>query len=82
MKVLVNVSVPSISEKYDLLIPDFLPVKEVATLIADAVEYLSNRRYVSSKQEFICLAEQEVLLREDLTLRDYNVRNGDHLVIM
>lgn len=82
MKILVNIFVPSISENYDVLVPDFLPVKEVTTLISEAVEYLSNRRYVSSKQEFICLVEQEVLLREDLTLRDYNVRNGDHLVIM
>ena len=82
MKILVNVLVPSISEKFDLLVPDFLPIKEVATLIADAVEYLSNRRYISSREELLCLVEQKLLLREDLTLRDYNVRHGDHLVIM
>ena len=82
MKVLVNIFVPSISENYDVLVPDFLPVKEVIALIAEAVEYLSNRRYVSSKHELLCLVEQKLLLREDLTLRDYNVRNGDHLVIM
>lgn len=82
MKVLVNVSVPTISENYDFLIPDFLKIKEVALLVSEAVAYLSNHRYVSSWQEMICLAEQEILLREDLTLKDYNIRNGDHLIIM
>lgn len=40
MKILVNISVPSIFENYDLLIPDYLPVKAVETLISEAVEYL------------------------------------------
>lgn len=82
MKVLVNIFIPSISENYDLLIPDFLPIKELTLLIAEAVEYLSNHRYVSSRQEFICSADQELLLRKDLTLKDYQIKNGDHLFIM
>ena len=82
MKILVNVFVPSISENYDVLVPDFLPVKQVTRLIAEAVVYLSDCKYVSSKKEWLCHAERKLLLRGNLTLKDYNVRNGDHLVIM
>lgn len=52
MKILVNISVPSIFENYDLLIPDFLPVKEVAALISEAVEYLSNRGMYPPSRNF------------------------------
>ena len=82
MKVLVNVFVPAISEDYDLLIPTCMSIREVTTLMTEAIIYLSNNRYISSGQEFICLYEQNILLQDALTLRDYGVRNGDHLVYM
>lgn len=82
MKVLIGVSVPAISESYDVLVPDFVPVKDVTALITEAVVFLSNRRYVPSKQEFLCLKEQNVLLQQDLTLKDYKVKHSDHLVLL
>lgn len=82
MKILVNISVPAISENYDVLIPDSLSVRETIPLIAESVEYLSNYRYISSGKEYLCSAERNSLLRPDQTLRDCNIQNGDHLVLM
>lgn len=82
MKLLVNISVPAISENFDVLIPDSLSVREITPLIAESVEYLSSQRYVSSGKEYICSAEKNLLLRSDQTLRECNIQNGDHLVIM
>ena len=82
MKLLVNISVPAISENHDVLIPDSLSVREIIPLIAESVEYLSNQRYVSSGKEYLCSADKNLLLRFDQTLRDQNIQNGDHLVIM
>lgn len=82
MKILVNVSVPAIGEKYDILIPDFLRNKSVTPLIAEAVENLSNHLYVASGKECLCSAEKNILLRSNATLEQYGIQNGDHLVLM
>ena len=82
MKILVNVSVPAIGEKYDVLVPDFLRIKSVTMLITDAVESLSNHMYVSSGEELLCSADKNILLRPNATLEKYGIQNGDHLVLM
>lgn len=81
MKVLVDVSVPVISKRYDVLVPDFLPVQEVARLVASAVENLSDHMYVSSGHELLCLAEKEQLMKENVPLNAYGIKNGDHLIL-
>lgn len=82
MKILVNVSVPAIGEKYDILIPDNLRIKSITALIAGAVENLSNHMYVSSGEEYLCSADKNILLRPNTTLEKYGIQNGDHLVMM
>ena len=82
MKILVNVSVPAIGEKYDILVPNFLRIKSVAAVIAEAVENLSNHVYVASGEECLCSADKNILLRPNATLEKYGIQNGDHLVMM
>lgn len=82
MKLLVNISVPAISEKYDILVPDDLRIKIAASLIANAVEELSGHRYVASGEECLCSAEKNILLRHNATLEKYGIQNGDHLIMM
>lgn len=82
MKILVNVSIPAIGEKYDILVPDFLRIKSVTPLIAETVENLSNHMYVSSGEECLCSVEKNILLRHNATLQQYGIQNGDHLVLM
>jgi len=82
MKLLLNVSVPAISEKYDILVPTSLRIKSVAGLIAEAVEELSNHLYVASGEERLCSAEKEIFLRPNATLDKYGIKNGDHLILM
>ena len=82
MKILVNVSIPAIGEKYDILIPDFLRIKSVTNLIAETVESLSDHMYVSSGEEYLCSADKNILLRPNATLEKYGIQNGDHLIMM
>ena len=82
MKLLVNISIPAIGEKYDVLVPDFLRIKSVIPLIAEAVENLSNHMYVSSGAECLCSADKNILLRHNATLKQYGIQNGDHLIMM
>ena len=82
MKILVNVYVPAIGEKYDILVPGFLRVRSVTNLIASAVENLSNHVYVSSGEECLCSTERNMLLRPNVILDNYGIQNGEHLVLM
>lgn len=58
MKILVNVFVPAIGKKYDILVPDFLRVRTITSLVARTVENLSDHMYVSSGEESLCSAEK------------------------
>lgn len=82
MKILVNVSVPAIGERYDILVPAYMRVGSVTALIAEAVGTLSNHMYVSSGAEFLFSADKNIQLRPNATLEKYGIQNGDHLVIM
>lgn len=82
MKILVNVFVPAISTKYDVLIPDSLRIKTVVSMIANTVEGLSNHLYIASGEECLCSVEKNILLRHNTTLEKYGIKNGDHLVMM
>lgn len=82
MKRLVTLSVPSVSARYDVLIPDTLLVRELIPLLLNAVDELSNHGYVSSGQELLCAEEKEMLLQEDQPLYAYKIKNGDHLLLL
>ena len=82
MKILINVYVPAIGQKYDILVPHFLRIRGITALIAGAVENLSNHIYVSSGNEYLYSADKNILLRSNATLEQYGIQNGDHLVMM
>jgi len=82
MKILVNVYIPAISEKYDVLIPNNLRIKIVVSLIASTVEDLSDHLYTTSGDECLCSVEKNILLRHNATLDNYGIQNGDHLILM
>lgn len=82
MKVLVNVYVPAISEKFDVMIPDDMEVTKVISLLSEGVGKLSNHLYVSCGEECLCSVEQKVMLRNEAALKTYGIQNGDHLILM
>ena len=82
MKILVNVFVPAIGKKYDILVPDFLKVRTVTSLVARAVVNLSDNMYVPSGNEKLCSAEKDILLNSNVTLEKYGIQNGDHLILL
>lgn len=80
-KVLVNLFVPSLGERYDVYIPTFLRVDEISSMLAKMLADLSDHQYVSSGEEFLCSIDQNYLLRQERTLSDYGIVNGEHLML-
>lgn len=82
MKVLVNVYVPAIGENFDVLMPDFLTIQEIIMLLVNNVEYLSNTRYIATGQEQLCHRETNTVFCTSQNLSAYNLKNGEHLVLI
>lgn len=82
MKILVNVYIPAIGQRNDVLIPPALRIRTVASLIAGTAADLSDQRYVPSGAEHLCSVEKNILLRSNATLERYGIQNGDHLVLI
>lgn len=82
MKILVSIKVPAIAEKYDMLLPSTMRVKNLVPMIAEAVEGLSNNMYVASGRECLCSIEKNIQFRPNTTLDQYGIQNGDHLIMI
>lgn len=80
-KILVNLTIPALSESYDLLIPDFLKIRVLMPMVADAVTELSSGQYISSGKESLCCRELSKALDQGSTLRECGITNGDHLYL-
>lgn len=81
-KILICLEVPSISQFYEIYVPDFLAIRELIPLLVKAVKELSGNRYAPSECVFLCAKEQDILLDENAALFDYAIGHGDHLVMV
>ena len=59
----------------------FLRVDEITSMLAKMLADLSDHQYVSSGEEFLCSIDQNYLLRQERTLSDYGIVNGEHLML-
>ena len=80
-KLLVNISIPAISESYDLRVPDFLKIRTLVPMIVESVVELSAKRYVPSGEEYLCVLEQGRVLSHNHTVAESGIKNGDHLYL-
>ena len=80
-KILINLSIPAISDSCDIWIPDFLEVQALIPMLANVVTEHSSGRYTSSGQEFLCYVEKNQVLEGTARIQDCSIQNGDHLML-
>lgn len=80
-KVLINLFVPALEEKFDVYVPCFMEVEQVCALLSRSLANISRMRYIPSGQEFLCSIDRDLLLQKHNTLGDYNIANGEHLMM-
>lgn len=80
-KILVTLAVPSVEETFDVLIPDFLPIKEVVILLAEAVSDVTQNMYAASGCEILCRRNPDMVLHPEHTLAEYGVGHGECLYL-
>lgn len=81
-KALVEICIPAIGECFDIFVPVDIPIKDLTKVIASGVMEITNGRYVSMEQEYLCLKEPSGLLNPALTLQDYGLKDGIQLYLI
>lgn len=82
MKILVNLQIPAISRDFDIFVPTSLKVRNIISLLAYAAGELSGREYVMSGMERLYSFEKNIAFRSNMTLEQYGIKNGEHLILL
>lgn len=78
---MITLKVPSVQQKYDVMIPDFLTVREITELLREAVMETTQHMYVPSGEEILCRENPAMILNCEYTLQDYSVEHGECLYL-
>ena len=79
-KVIVSVWVPSISWQYDMQIPLHIPLDKLLPLILRVIREL-NESFCPSDPPILCHSETMMRMEQNITLKQYGIKNGDQLVL-
>lgn len=81
-KILINLYIPCVGQKYDVYIPVFLTIREVILLLSTAAESLTDGKYHASGDELLCEKGRNILLDKNHKILDYDIKNGDELILI
>lgn len=79
-KILVTVVVPMIEEEYDIYIPVSKKIKVTTKLLVKTINELSEGHFpLKDNNVLIC---NNLILGNNLTVKECNIKNGDYLVLI
>jgi len=81
-KILIELIVPEIDEKYDLYIPINKKVGNIVVLLNRALKEMTNGVYVASNTSCIYNSVTGEKYHMDVLVRETDIRNGSILVIL
>ena len=81
-KVLVEVFVPTIAERYDVFIPETSHVSEVLELLKKAITDLSDGRFVATNETTLCYRESGSIINVNMTVYELGIHNGSKLMLI
>lgn len=80
-KVLVNVTCAALGESHDVFVPKAVTVGQAGVLLGQAMEEVSNHRYIASGTELICADDGKRLLGRSSIFGACGIENGDRLIL-
>ena len=80
-KVCIILELPALKTEYDMLLPDYMQISLLITLLAKAANELTNGAFSPTGKELLCKRDEEQILHPDYTLADYGVTNGMRLML-
>lgn len=80
-RLLVKVTCAQLGESYDAFVPCGVSVGEAAVLLGRNMEEVTNRRYIASGSELLCVKENGRLLNRTACIGACGIANGDSLIL-
>ena len=80
IKILVEVSVPIIEEKYDIFIPNNKSIKTIIKLLEDSITELSDNAYQKSPSTLI-YDKNGIPYNLNISVKDAKITNGSKLIL-
>ncbi len=81
-KLLISLIVPALEQRYDLFVPQDVPVRTLIEVMVNGVRDLSDEQYQSSGREMLMSARFDLPLQQDQTLSAYGIRDGETLILI
>ena len=81
-KVLVQLIVPEIDQKYDVLLPINKKIGNIINLLNESIEEMSSGELIKSKSNQLYNAITNEKYSSDILLANTNIRNGTILVLI
>ena len=81
-KCLIHLRVPSIRREYDVWMPQDVQIRTVCQVLADGIREMSEGLYCCSDKEMLIKPENEWLLNPEKCLMDYDIADGDELILL
>ena len=81
-KLLITLVVPALEQRYDLFVPQDVPIRTVIEVMVNGVRDLSDERYQSSGREMLMSPRFDLPLQAEQTLCAYGIRDGEILILI
>lgn len=81
-KLLISLIVPALERRYDLFVPQDVPIRKVIEVMINGVRDLSDEQYQTSGREMLMSDRYDLPLREDQPLCAYGIRDGETLILI
>ena len=81
-KVLVEISVPAASQKFDVILALDCKMSEVALMASKALAELSNDTFKASEQSVLCDAATGRIFNINKEVAELGIKNGTRLVLI
>lgn len=81
-KVLVSVSIPSVAMNFDAFVPRDIATSDLTDLLVEAAQNYSHGYFFPTGREVVIHKDRMRVLAPDSDLSQYDVLNGDGLVLL
>lgn len=81
-KIILQVYVPALGERYEMKIPRQLKVKQVTDIVSDYINNLGTGKYVPGDGAVLCDAVRGRAYSPNAFVEQLGLRNGDEILLI
>lgn len=81
-KILIEVYVPTIEKKYDILLPINKKIKSVIILLSKTIKELTDDTYIIKNNSFLCDKASGMIYNPEAIIKESGLKNGSEVLLI